>query len=140
MFGRFSAILKDHDHLGKTLKRLRKMCATLEVGEPQLSPDLFPEPLFLELHADLKGHFASEESSEYFGAVVDEAPSLAPQIAALESEHQRLLKTVEQLLSFAEDRARWPALPVPTRDLVAELERHERAESSLLRELFFPRR
>jgi len=139
MFGRFSAILKDHDHLGKTLKRLRKMCATLEIGELQLSPELFPEPLFDELYADLSAHFASEESSEYFGTVMDEAPSLVPQIAALESEHRRLLRTVEQLVDFAQDRARWSALPIPTRDLVVELERHERAESTLLRELFFPR-
>lgn len=139
MFGRFSAILKDHDHLGITLKRLRKMCATLEAGAPELSPELLPASLFDELYADLKAHFASEESKEYFGTVIGEAPMLAPQIALLEWEHQSLLATVELLLDISNDEARWSTLPPPTRELVADLERHERAESTLLRELFFPR-
>jgi hemerythrin len=139
LFGRFSAILKDHDHLGTTLKRLRMMCATLEAGAPELPSELRPGPLLDELYADLRAHFASEESKEYFGTVIDEDPSLAPQITALEWEHQTMLATVERLVIMANDRRRWSTLPPPTRELVVDLERHERAESSLLRELFFPR-
>lgn len=30
LFGRFTAILKDHDHLGKTLRDLKAACAALE--------------------------------------------------------------------------------------------------------------
>ncbi|HYP99888.1 MAG TPA: hemerythrin domain-containing protein [Polyangiaceae bacterium] len=139
LFGRFSAILKDHDHLGTTLKRLRLMCATLESGALELPPELFPPPLLDELYSDLKAHFASEESKAYFGTVIDEAPALAPQISILEWEHQCFLATVERLLSIANDRTHWSTLPPATRELVADLERHERAESTLLRELFFPR-
>lgn len=138
LFGRFSAILKDHDHLGSTLNRVRKMCAVLETAGSELPPELLPAPLFQHLYANLKEHFAREESKEYFGTVIDEAPSLASRISVLEGEHQSMLATIEELSSLANDQRRWPGLPSATRELVADLERHERAESTLLRELFFP--
>jgi hypothetical protein len=137
MFGRFSTVLKDHDHLKTTLQRLRSMCATLEEAS-ELPSELLPEPLFDELFADLKSHFASEESPAYFGTVVDESPSLTPQINTLKREHVDMLMRIEELLRVAQDRERWNALPHPTRQFVAILEQHERAESKLLRELFFP--
>jgi len=137
MFGRFSAVLQEHDHLRTTLGRLREMCATLEESS-ELPPDLAPEPLFDELFSDLKSHFASEESPAYFGTVVDEAPALAPQINTLKREHIDMLMRIEELLGVAQDQQRWGTLPHPTRQFVAILERHERAESTLLRELFFP--
>lgn len=136
LFGRFSAILKDHDHLGMTLRRLRKMCATLETGAPELPPELFPVAVLDELFTDLKAHFAREESKEYFGTVVEEEPSLAVQITTLEWEHQNMLASVQRLQGIASDRACWPTLPLPTRAFVADLELHERAESTLLRQLF----
>lgn len=139
LFGRFAAILKDHDHVGTTLKRLRKMCATLESGARELPVELLPVPLFDELQANLRAHFGREESKEYFGAVIAEAPSLLAQVTALEWEHQSMLASVERLLNIARDDRHWSALAPATRELVADLERHERAESSLLRQLFFPK-
>ena len=47
-----------------------------------------------------------------------------------------MLELVEHLLELASERRRWPALPARTRQLVAQLEAHERAESALLGELF----
>ena len=140
LFGRFTAILQQHDHLGKTLRRLRSMCAALENGQTALPSELAPNVLLVTLHADLDRHFGAEESIEYFGIVVDESPALAPQIAGLKWEHMTMLRAARVLSRRAQDHARWPDLVVPTRELVAELEQHERAESSLLRQFFSPSR
>jgi hypothetical protein len=85
----------------------------------------------------LSAHFAEEESKEYFGVVMEEAPALAPQIAVLRWEHLSILKTAERLRGAAQQRERWRSLALPAQNLVAELERHERTESTLLRQLFF---
>lgn len=136
LFGRFTAILKDHDHLKGTLRRLRQMSSALDACQQLLPSALAPERLVKELRADLVEHFAAEESEEYFGTVVDEAPALGPRIDALVEEHGLMLELVDHLLELASERRRWPALPARTRQLVAQLEAHERAESALLGELF----
>lgn len=137
LFGRFSSVLQEHDQLKTTLHQLRTMCATLDDAS-ELPQELWPAPLFEELFAELKSHFASEEAPAYFGTVVDESPTLAPQINTLKREHLDMLMRIEELLGVAQDRTRWTALSHPTRQFVALLEQHERAESKLLRELFFP--
>jgi hypothetical protein len=139
LFGRFTAILQDHDNLAKTLRSLRALCAALEDGTDLLPAELSPKRLLEELRADLTGHFGAEESPEYFGAVMDEAPELVPAIGGLKWEHMTMLHAVEVLCGIALDRARWRDLAAPTRELIGQLERHERAESALLRRLFTPR-
>lgn len=134
LFGRFTAILKDHDHLSVTLRQLQKMCAALEAGHVPDDPS--PPLLFQELLADLSEHFAAEESPDYFGTVVEEAPALAPRIAALKWEHLGFLATVERLLRSAQRPDAWPGLLEPTKQLVFALGEHERLESALLRQLF----
>lgn len=138
LFGRFTAILKDHDHLSVTLRLLQRMCGALEAEH--VPSELSPPLLFRALLADLREHFAAEESADYFGTVVEEAPALAPQIAALKWEHLQFLATVEKLLGSAESHDDWPSLVQPTKQLVAELAQHERLESALLRQLFSPER
>ena len=138
LFGRFTAILKDHDHLGHTLVHLKTMCAALEAGAPDLPTELAPHVLLNELGTDLRVHFAAEESADYFGAVLEEAPSLGSQIAELEREHRGMLASIERLRQLAQQRERWAMLLLPMRELIATLERHERSESVLLHQLFFP--
>jgi len=138
LFGRFTTILKDHDHLRHTLGHLKKMCAALEAGAPELPPELAPDVLLNELGAELKAHFAAEESADYFGAVLEEAPALGSRITELEREHQGMLASIETLLPLARARDSWPGLLLRTRELIVTFERHERSESVLLRELFFP--
>jgi hypothetical protein len=138
LFGRFTAILRDHDHLGKTLRKLRQMCGALEAGEKEPAGELTPWVLLTELRRDLESHFAAEEDASYFGTVVDEAPGLAPDIAGLKWEHMTMLRGADVLCALAADRSRWSQLPKPTRELVAQLERHEGAESKLLRRFFSP--
>jgi hemerythrin len=138
LFGRFTAILKDHDHLKTTLGRLREMCAALEVEIAELPPALAPERLLHELYDDMKEHFTAEESQAYFGAIMDEAPALRPRVAELISDHSVVLAAVQDLLNLARQPDGRTRLAFRTRELVAHLERHERAESVLLREFFSP--
>jgi len=139
LFGRFTAILQEHAHLGKTLRVMRLMCAALEEGQTSLPLELTPKRLLGELRSDMAAHFGAEESADYFGTVLEEAPALAQQIAALKWEHMTMLRAVDVLYGVAQDRTRWAELPRPTRELVGQFERHERAESALLRQLFSPR-
>lgn len=136
LFGRFTAIFQDHDQLAKTLRRLRLMCGAIDDSRQSLPDELAPDVLIFDLRAHLGVHFAAEEAEEYFGTVIDEAPSLAPEIAKLKWEHLTMLKAADVLCGVARDRARWSDLPGPTRELIAQLERHERGESQLLRGLF----
>ncbi len=136
LFGRFTAVFQDHAHLGKTLRRVRLMCAALEEGQTELPEDLGPSVLIVHLRADLADHFAAEESPDYFGTVIEEAPALATQVAGLKSEHLTMLRAADVLSQLTGDRSRWPHLPGPTRELIGQLERHEQSESTLLRDLF----
>lgn len=139
LFGRFTAILQDHEHLGTTLKRLRLMCLTLEA--PNAVPDpIDPTPLLEHLQTDLAGHFAAEEAEPYFGTIAEEAPHLAYSIAQLRNEHAAMLAACATLCRLADDAERVTELCRATRQLIADLEQHERAESLLLRELFVPQR
>jgi iron-sulfur cluster repair protein YtfE (RIC family) len=135
MFGRFTAILQDHEHLAKTLRALRLMCQVLERGD-HMPTDLAPDRLLSELHSDLVDHFAAEESEEYFGTVMRDMPALVPQIGGLKWEHMTMLQAVGSLHSASRDRSRWNELPQPTREVIELLEQHERAESHLLRQYF----
>jgi hypothetical protein len=126
LFGRFTAILKDHDHLGITLRELKALCSELEPGR-----------LLSALRTDLTQHFSAEEGEDYFGTVVAEDPQLEAEIDALKAEHATMLDAVGVLAELATDPARWTDLPGPTRLLVMQLERHEGSESKLLRSFFF---
>lgn len=135
LFGRFTAIFQDHEHLGTTLKDLKSMCVTLEARE-LLPATVWPRRLLEDLRDDLSGHFAAEEAESYFGTIAQEAPLLAPRISGLKNEHAALLNAIPALCGFAEKASRRTELSTATRRLMAKLERHERAESLLLRELF----
>lgn len=136
LFGRFTAILRDHDDLDKTLRELRLMCGAIEGGSETLPADFEPSRLLGALRAQLTEHFRAEESDQYFGVVMEEQPRLKSQIAGLKWAHLAMARAVESLCELAADRERWRQLPGPTRELVSQLELHEREESVLLRNLF----
>jgi hypothetical protein len=139
LFGRFTAVMHEHQDLGHKLGLLREMCSAIESDALPLREELAPQRLLSGLRADLTEHFALEEADDYFGTVVDEDPALAEPIEALKAEHAVMLERLEGLLDLARD-ALWAELPLATRGLLGQLEGHERAESALLRQLFFPRR
>ncbi len=140
LFGRFTLVMRGHADVGRTLQQLRAMCEALESEPPRLSDPLMPLRLITKLRNELSEHFALEEAQGYFGTVVEEEPALASAIAALCTEHQVMLFALEELLALVPDRAAWPRLPGPVRELVRQLELHERAEAALLHELFHPTR
>jgi hemerythrin len=110
------------------------MCAALEAEAP-LPASLAPLELLEDLASDLSRHFAAEEADAYFGTIAEEAPLLATRIAQLTTEHATMLGAIADLCRFADDTARHRELSRAARELVAQLERHERDESLLLREL-----
>jgi hypothetical protein len=112
------------------------MCSALEAQ--QAVPE--SSALLEDLRADLSRHFAAEEDESYFGTIVQESPSLAPSIGQLKHEHVDMLSQLLALCALAADPTRAAELSFATRQLIAALERHERAESSLLRDLLAPRR
>lgn len=136
LFGRFTAVLKDHDHIGTTLRDLKAVCSALEDGQ-QVPVELRPLHLLSSLRTELAQHFGAEEAEEYFGTVAAEAPKLQFEITALKSEHATMLSAVDVLIQLAADPGGWAYLPKPTRLLVTQLERHEGSESKLLRSFFF---
>jgi hypothetical protein len=137
LFGRFTAVIHGHADLVRTLQQLRAMCVALENGREIAADDaLIPSDLVLRFRRELAEHFAVEEAEAYFGVVIDENPALEPQIEALKADHLTMLDAADVLCLLALDASRWASLSRPTRELTTRLERHERAESALLRELF----
>jgi hypothetical protein len=136
LFGRFTAIFRDHQHLGVHLRQLRALCSAIEAGQLPCPTDPSPLALVSALQSELAEHFAAEESSAYFGLVLDEAPALAPRIGELKWEHLEMLRNMYLLCQLAADPERVAEFPAPMRALLGVLERHEQAESALLRDLF----
>ena len=108
----------------------------VEAGSPTLPDELDPRVLLAAVRSDLAEHFSAEESPTYFGIVMSEAPALTPQVAGLKWEQLTMLRTSNALCALANDRESWRHMPGPTRELIGQLECHERSESALLRGLF----
>lgn len=139
LFGRFTVVLRDHDHLRSTLSRLLELCSALEQGVDVLPDALMPAHLMRDLEHELSQHFAAEESSAYFGAVEAEEPRLAEQVRELRREHAKMLSTTVALVQFAAIPACWPFLVAPMRALILRFEAHEHSEARLMNQLFRPR-
>jgi hypothetical protein len=137
LFGRFTALHRDHHHLDGLVKKLSTMCDALserpDVAPP---PELDPAQLIPEWGIDLSRHFAAEEGMRYFGTLVAERPALASAIGDLRADHTAMLEAIERLLQLAPDRERRDELVLGTRDLLDRFRAHERAENQLLREFF----
>jgi hypothetical protein len=136
LFGRYTAIVGDHQRLGVTLRRVRDMCAALESNGPGALGEFEPVRLLADLHTDLVQHFAAEEDDGYFGTVVAERPCLSSGVADLKTEHAVMLASVAGLRAIAEDKTRWSELAAPTRRLAEQLQAHEHSETVLLQEMF----
>jgi len=133
-FGRFTAVVSEHQHLGVALRRLDEMCRAVEAGQLDLAPELQPVPLIGELQSELSQHFAGEEGDTHFGAIASECPSLLRRIADLKAQHVVMLEELTSLAENARDKAKLTALPAPARRLIEELRTHEHAETMLLQE------
>lgn len=137
LFGRFTALHRDHQHLDELVKKLSAMCDAL-TDRPDVAPppELDPKQLIPEWGVDLSRHFSAEEGMRYFGALVSERPALAAAIGDLRADHAAMLESIERLLTLAPDEGRRDELVLWTRDLLDRFRKHERAETQLLGEFF----
>jgi hypothetical protein len=132
MFGRYTAILSEHRHIGTTLTRLAEMCAMLEMGERASSPASAPSRLIEETMRELSEHFAAEEADGYFGTIARERPALAATITDLEAEHASMLATLREVLVVAGDEHRSSLVVSRLRWVIERLRTHERRESEMM--------
>jgi hypothetical protein len=137
LFGRFTALHRDHQHLDGLVKKLSAMCDALserpDVAPP---PELDPAQLIPAWGIDLSRHFAAEEGMRYYGTLVAERPALSSAIGDLRADHTTMLEAIERLLLLAPDAGRRDQLVLGTRELLDRFRTHERAENQLLREFF----
>jgi iron-sulfur cluster repair protein YtfE (RIC family) len=131
---RFTAIAKDHERLGVSVRRLGDMCSALESEQSALAPELEPVTLLADLLADLSQHFVAEEAQAHFGTMVLERPALVHKIAELIAEHRAMLQAIAELDAIAADERRWNELSTPARRLIARLRAHEHTENELLQD------
>jgi len=139
LFGRFSAVLREHADLEKVVASLSELCVALEADAARVPAELSPVPLIRELSRQFVEHFATEEADAYFGAIQAEDPSLSDLIANLRHEHEQMLGSTAVLAQLAAAPESWSQFAVSARLLVVQFARHERAESGLLNRLFRPR-
>jgi hypothetical protein len=134
-FGRFTAVLSEHEHLETTLRKLGQMTTALGVGQ-DVAVELEPGRLLTALQADLVRHFAAEEASGYFGVVARDFPVLLPRIVELKLDHAEMLETIHTLLLAAADEARRFEVAASVAALITRLRAHEQMENELLHEYF----
>lgn len=93
------------DHLLAEHRQLHSFVRRLQTNLNQLTEKTLDAPLRKRLLAageslkeELKRHFAEEEEGGCLDYAVSRVPSLAPEAAALESEHPQLLVELERVL------------------------------------------
>lgn len=131
LFGRYTAVLADHDALHQVLAQLREMSRIGASGQ-EFPPELRPDVLLFCLENVLTEHFAREESIQYFGTLEAASPALAQTIAKLRTEHEAILHATSRLIALSRDEARLYGLSTATLGLLEWLERHEREENRLM--------
>jgi hemerythrin len=131
LFGRGTAILKEHDDLRPLIAGLRQHATRLALG---LTPsELDVETLLDRFFDQLLAHFAAEENEGYFGTFVEDYPDLSVQVERLMAEHEEMVDAVERLRVLAEQPGRTRDLGLGLLELLAQFEGHEQEESILMR-------
>jgi len=138
LFGRLTRLLSAHDRQEATLEKLREMCEALEIGRCPLPCQLEPPRLIAELTAELRSHFAAEESDAHFATIATQRPELLPRIVDLKTDHAGLLRALERIQLIAADENRWHELAEPVSRLIAVLNAHEEAEAELVQQFVLP--
>jgi hypothetical protein len=128
LFGRASSVQADHEHLKHTWARLRELTG----AQGGVVSDQRTWDLVRGFAAELLAHFSAEET-DYFVALRDEQPALAPRIEHLQADHAAIRGLLAELLAL---EARSRNLEQPLRVVLDRLEKHEHAETTLLQEFF----
>jgi hemerythrin len=131
LFGRGTAIFKEHDDLRPMIARLRVHATGLALG--RTSSELDVETLLDRFFDQLLAHFAAEENEGYFGTLVADYPDLSVHVERLMLEHEEMVDAVERLRALAEQPARTRDLGIGLLELLGQFEGHEQEESILMR-------
>jgi hemerythrin len=132
LFGRITAVQRDHTALLEMVASLRNLQTTLHQAEDDCAlPPLYPIQDFAIL---LYTHFSTEESDAYFGAVVSERPSLGPRIDNLRSDHEIIVRTLANLPVRAAAGATGHELATLLGNVLDFLQAHERRENELMQD------
>jgi hypothetical protein len=134
IFGRGTAIFKEHADLRPLVARLRKHATQLVFDrEPtERSFDALLDGFFDQLLA----HFAAEEDQGYFGTFVEDCPELTVEVDRLMADHEAMVDAVERLRAPVPQRSA-PEIALGLLNLLDLLEEHERRESLVVRSFLF---
>jgi hemerythrin len=132
LFGRITAVQRDHSALLEMVERLRELQATLN----ELEHERPTQPLYLiqDFAVHLYTHFSAEESDTYFGALVSERPSLNPRVENLRSDHELIVRTLASLPVRAAAGANGRELSTLLGNVLDFLHAHERRENALMQD------
>jgi hemerythrin len=131
LFGRGTAIFKEHADLRPMVAKLREHATALALGRP--TEELDVENLLDEFFDQLLAHFAAEENEGYFGTFIEDYPDLSVHVERLMAEHEEMVDAVERLRSLDERSANSRDLGLGLLALLGQFEGHEREENLLVR-------
>jgi hypothetical protein len=134
IFGRGTAIFKEHADLRPMVARLRKH-ATQLVFDREPAEGAF-EALLDGFFDQLLAHFEAEEDPGYFGTFVEDCPELAVDVDRLMTDHEAMVDAVERLRAPAPQRSA-PEVALGLLNLLDLFEEHERRESLVVRSFLF---
>jgi hypothetical protein len=132
LFGRITAVQRDHTALLEMVDRLRHLQATL--NELDQDPPAQPLHLIQDFALQLYAHFSTEESDAYFGALVAERPSLSSRVGNLRSDHELIVRTLASLPVRAAAGSTGRELSILLGNVLDFLQAHERRENLLMQD------
>lgn len=140
LFGRFTAVMRDHRELGPLLLQVRELCVGFaEEGRAPQRSAISPPALLAALYTELTRHFAAEDCPAYFGAVAAERPVLAPRVAELRADHARMLELSAALVDLASEPLKREQVGRHGLELLERLREHEARETAVLGEFLSQR-
>jgi hypothetical protein len=127
LFGRVTSVLSDHARLKETVQQLQAASSpALTVARDSL------RELTAGFAVQLRAHFSAEETDGNFGEICRQRPDLVEIIGLRKNEHDQM-RQILQDLDGSVARMDVPDLATVVIALLHLLERHEVAESTLMR-------
>jgi len=131
LFGRGTAVFKEHADLRPLVFRLKKHAADLAIGRQSDESEV--ESALAEFFNQLLAHFAAEEDEGYFGTFIEDHPTLSIKVERLLAEHEEMVDVIERLKMLSRRGGCSRDLGIGLTTLLERFEKHERDENSLMR-------
>ena len=132
LFGRITAVQRDHTTLLETIARLRDLQSTLSELD-DCSP-IRPLHLIQDFALQLYSHFAAEEGDAYFGALISERPSLRPRVESLRADHEHIVRALAHIPVRAAGGTTGREISALLGATLDFLQAHERRENLLMQD------